>query len=157
MKRDLAIVRTVELLFVIFVLCLCAGIARADPPWRVKVDSYADGELTSWPKSKCSQSVVDNLQRVVKKYPYIELIDGKMAARIDEKRPVPAQRQVLGSAFSAYYDVTETRTIVFTIRWQSVRVGKDGKDGTVPVEVSIIERTSAGSCRETWLGLGKRI
>lgn len=134
-------------------------------PWRVKIDSYATGEFLGWPKNHCGPDVVDHVRRIVMKYPYIEVIDGKMAARIDEKRPVPAQRQVLGDTFVAFYDVSATRTIVFTIRWRDARDGKDGKDGTVPVEVSVIDSSATGgdpnarfkSCRETWLGYGKRI
>lgn len=136
-------------------------------PWRVKITSLVDGELIAWPKNRCGAEIADHVRRVVLKYPYVEVIDGKMAARIDEKRPVLAHRQVLGDAFTAFYDLTETRTIAFTIRWKDARSGKDAKDGTVPVEVSIIAYGKPGdrddpverakACRETWLGNGKRI
>lgn len=135
--------------------------------WRVKVTSLAEGELLAWPKNHCGPEVADHVRRVVLEHPYIEVIDGKMSARTREKRPVPAHRQVIGDVFVAFYDVTDTRTIAFTIRWRSARTPLDGKGGTVPVEVSVIDYKTPeardnpderiNACRETWLGKGVRI
>lgn len=129
-------------------------------PWRVKVRALNEGELVTWPKQLCNNDVNEHLRRVVMKHPYIEVMDGKtMAARLDEKRPIPAHRQ--GGPFVGFYDVTETRTIAFSLRWDKA------KENTVPVEISIIDYGAPGNrenpderikaCRETWLGPGYRI
>jgi len=147
---------------VLIVLLCLAGVAAADKPprgvWRVKVNRPSSGELIGWPKNRCGADIADNVWRIVKKRPYIEYIDGEMAARVSEPRPVPAKKSrtvITDESFTAMYDPSDDRTIAFTIRYRAAT------KHFVPVEVSVIyhpdpnDRTKA--CRETWLGAGERI
>jgi hypothetical protein len=154
-------------LALVFLISMSASPTFGEPrtesraPLKVKVDHPTDGELLAWPKNRCGDEVADHVWRVVRKHPYLEVVDGQMAARLDEARPVPAHRQVIDNTFTAFYDVTETRTIVFRIRW------REAKDRTVPVEISVIAYRKASdridpserlkACRETWLGVGQLI
>jgi hypothetical protein len=142
-----------RVLLVLFVIALAAP-AVAQPPIRVTVKPNT-GELATWPKNLCGREVADNLWRIVFKRPYIEIIDGKFAARIDEKLPVPAARQMVDDVLAiGFYDPSDTRTIAFTVHLRG------GHAGMMPIEISIIvrdpnDRTKA--CRETWTGLGEKV
>jgi hypothetical protein len=146
---------------IVTTLLLLTSAARAEN-WRVKISAPSRGELVAWPTNRCGRDVADHVRRVVQKHPYIEVVDGQMAAQLDEKNPVPAQRQALAdSAYVAFYDVTETRTIAFSILWKKARKNQ------VPVKVSVIAWDKPGDredpsrrikgCHETWLGVGERI
>lgn len=141
---------------VLVILCLVAtASADPDPVWRVKVESYANGELVGWPKHQCNAAINAQLRDVLLKHPYVALVDGKVWAGRGDKHLVLAQVQsITETKFEARYDVPGNFTIAIGVRWKNATVGKDGK-ATVPVEVSIIANGSA--CRETWLGVGQRI
>jgi hypothetical protein len=137
---------------ILLVAAFCS-LASASPI-RVTVRPTT-GELATWPKNLCGREVADNLWRIVFKRPYIEIIDGKFSARIDEKLPVPAARQMVDDVLAiGFYDPSDQRTIAFTVHLRG------GHSGMMPIEISIIvrdpnDRTKA--CRETWTGLGERM
>jgi hypothetical protein len=141
------------MLQVLLCTALLCSVASADT-LRMTVRP-SSGEIIGWPRNKCGTDIADNVRRIVFKRPYVEVVDGVMSARVDEKLPVRAHRQLLGEAeFVAFYDPTPDRSIVFTVRHRKA-TGR-----TVPVEISIIVRDPHDrsiACRETWLGLGERI
>jgi len=143
-----------RVLLVLFVIALAAPATAQPPPTRITIRPNT-GELARWPKNLCGQEVADNVWRIVFKRPYLEIIDGKFAARIEEKLPVPAHRQMVDDVLAiGFYDPSAERTIAFVVHLRG------GHAGMVPVEISVIvhdptDRTKA--CRETWVGLGERV
>lgn len=137
---------------------LLGSIAHADPTstpvWRVKVESYANGELIGWPKHQCNAPINAQLRDVLQKHPYVALVDGKVWAGRGDKHLVLAQAQsITDSKFEARYDVNNGAfTIIVGVRWKDATAGVHG---SVPVEVSIM--SSGSACRETWLGFGTRL
>jgi hypothetical protein len=130
-----------------------ANSAAADPVSSARLRILvrpADGEILA---RHCEGDVAKHVWRIVMKRPYVEVIDGKMAVRIHERQPTPAQRQQDGEELVAFYDVTDTRTVAFGVRW------RDARGRRVPIEIAVIVRDPlrARFCRETWLGLGELI
>jgi hypothetical protein len=117
--------------------------------WRVIVRP-ADGEII---RPHCAKEIADHVWRIVLKRPYIEVIDGKIAVRINEKTPTPAHRQTMGDVFTGVYDLDDIRTVSFGVRWKGAR----GRRVPVEITVAVRDELHAVFCHETWLGLGERI
>lgn len=135
---------------VLLILSILTATASADPDTlRLKMRP-SSGELVAT-SARCGKETEAAVWKLVARAPYVEITTDTMVAAVGDARRA-ADRVVAGAAIVGFYDQSDTKTIVLTVR-RSQRKGR-----SMPLELSIIMRAGgerSETCAEKWVGLAE--